>query len=210
MTNYLEWIKLYNKDDNNINYIFSDNRFKKIGRRDRFKAIKYQDLWFKILVDFHKLFKNTKIILEVYPSMAGEIRGTLAEEVNILEEKYKNKSFFLKTQNNTHSYLYDFIFNIDDYRDLDDLIYRYSESYQLIIYFVNDKFDYNNFIKTINTGTNTDRAEQFSTFYNIGCELIAEFNSIATEMKITVKKEFEGYIYLLLKDYSIGRNIGDR
>lgn len=195
----LEWIKTYTKEPNAVNYLFSDNRFKTLGRKERFKIIKYQDLWFNILVDFHKLFKNSKIILELYPSMAGQIRGTLTEEVTILEEKYKGESFFYKTTNNTNGY--NFLFSIQDYNDLDDLIYRYSESYQLIIYFVNDKFDFNNFISAVNQGDIVSRTEQFNTFSNIGCELIAEFNSIAIEMKITTLKKYEGNIFLLLQDY---------
>lgn len=173
----LEFIKT---DEENFVARFFYSEGKKIRTNESYE--KFPQKWSEILLLLEKKIAPNHVFIELYPTLAGNIIGPLEDELSMLQSKFENcKHFNIRSINKN---LIQLTFLLSDKNDLPELIYKFLEEHQLIVYFCNEKFNYENFYKHLAYDYCESRIDQFLSLAKEGCIQIVEFHDIGIEMEV--------------------------
>lgn len=111
---------------------------KRIWRNIRDKNIDYPTTWYNITSKLWKTHNNSKVLVDLYPTGAGNIRGLIEDELKKLEGENINSKVFQKnylgSQNN-----YQFIFSVESDEYLKKIFEIYYAHYEMFIYIIDKK-----------------------------------------------------------------------
>lgn len=158
---------------------------------------KFAQNWTEILLLLETEIAPNHVFIELYPTLAGNIIGPLEDELNMLQSKFEScKHFNIKSISKN---LMQLTFLLSDKNDLPELIYKFLEEHQLILYFCNEKFNYENFYKHLALGNCESRKDQFRSLAKEGCIQIIEFHDIGIEMEIASNISYQSCFNILNK-----------
>lgn len=184
-----------NRLNNSVEYMFYDERTKDLRGNERYKVIKYYELWSLILEAICSRYNNYNVIVELHPTIAGQIQGPIEDEILELEKLYSNSVYYFIDKTTSPTTI---VFSLSNKNDIADLVYKFNESDQLVIYFT-ENVDFRKFIEDILGKSIINRKNQFARLNSYGCVIMAQFHPLGIEMEIIVESNIEGEFNLLLR-----------